>query len=133
MHNEADVLETAEIVVARMPVGFRYNAVGLEADRRCSYVPVSDPRFPYNHGLKAAPGAEVTGCLIGEILKEMGLLTDEIASYQGPIGMVLEEVMSLHGEFTPRAQGMLMFLQRRQDNGATWREALDEGHARFSI
>lgn len=130
MFTEADVLETAEIVVARMPVGFRYND---DNGGSCAYVPTSDPRCPISYLSRVSSGANVTGCLIGEILKELGLLTDDIALYGGIFADVLDDYDDLRKELSPRAQDVMVFMQVRQDNGQTWRECLDAAYSKIGV
>jgi hypothetical protein len=130
MFTDADVLETAEIVVARMPPGFRYSDDNGGA---CAYVPSTDPRFPLSPLTTVAPGANKTGCLIGEILKELGLLTDDIARYGGVFHNVLEDSDDLRAELSPRAQELMTFMQVRQDNGQTWREVLDAAYTEVGV
>ena len=96
---------------------FRYST---EEDRfACFYVPISDPRFPLNlfDGTEIAPGAAITGCFVGEILKRTGYLTDKIAGSQ--LGITSESL-----DATQEALTFLASLQTQQDDASTWGDSL---------
>ncbi len=87
----------------------------------CRYVPASDPRFPKTADhVVIAEGSAVTGCLVGEILDALGLLSDEIAKSLRSITFILrpEDLCTPSGDF-------LIILQRLQDDGLSWGEAFD--------
>lgn len=119
------VRASARKIVDRQGADFAYapeNAT-VVGSARCAYVRSSDPRFPYP-GETAASGARITGCLVGEILTDLGLMTDRIArSSTGIEGLVLA------GQFESVAVVYLSVLQGRQDRGRTWGEALAEAEA----
>jgi hypothetical protein len=113
-------LAAAERVRDRRPDGFAYN--GPDGDAACFYVPSTDPRFPGTYGDQPLPPAAAEcGCLVGETLAELGLLTDGIAQSQLAIG-ALADLGELDAE--PDAVRFLTLLQSWQDNGTPWNEAI---------
>ncbi len=112
-------LAAAERVRDRAPAGFVYST-GYE---ECYYVPSTDPRFPRYEGLDNAipPAAEHCGCLVGETLTELGLMTDTIAGSRASIG-ALADTGELDAE--PDAVRFLGLLQSWQDGGAPWDDAI---------
>lgn len=117
----AKALELAEAVVAERGADFRYCQSGSET--ACAYVPLADPRFPWKV-TEAAIGAKVTGCMVGEILKRADLLTDEVASsVSGIAGLVAGGAVPA----TAQATRFLNAVQRAQDYGREWGEAVAEG------
>lgn len=111
-----DTVAAAERVVARMPEGFRYTTPAAEA--HCFYVASSDPRFP---GLRPDKWQYECGCIVGEVLAELGLLTDQIASSALAIGALVDEG-ALNADTD--ATRFLALLQTWQDGGETWAAAL---------
>lgn len=90
----------------------------------CFYVPSTDPRFPGDVGvpdLPLPPHVSECGCLVGETLTELGLMTDAIASSRIAIG-ALADMGELDAE--PDAVRFLALLQSWQDGGAPWDEAI---------
>lgn len=117
----AKALELAEAVVAERGADFRYCQYGSET--ACAYVPLADPRFPWKV-TDAAVGARVTGCMVGEILKRADLLTDEVASsVSGISGLVVIDAVPA----TAKATAFLTAVQRAQDYGKEWGEAVAAG------
>ncbi len=112
-------LDAAQRVLDRFPAGFVYST-GYE---ECYYVPSTDPRFPRYEGLDNSlpPAAESCGCLVGETLTELGLMTDTIAGSRAAIGS-LADTGELDAE--PDAVRFLGLLQSWQDGGAPWNDAI---------
>lgn len=91
----------------------------------CAYVPSTDERFPYRKDLATGASRE-TGCLVGEILKELGALTDTVAQSTDPIDSLVRQ-----GDVpaTSEARTFLRELQSAQDRASTWGDALDTAEA----
>ncbi len=84
-------------------------------------MPRTDPRFPAYAPAPLPPHADECGCLVGETLAELGLLTDAIASSRLAIS-ALADLGELDAE--PDAVRFLALMQSWQDGGAPWDEAL---------
>lgn len=118
-------LALAEEIVAERGSGFVYNPGG-EGD--CFYVPTADPRLGDKRMIEAPFGGEVTGCLVGEIISRAGLMTDEIAESVMDVPELIErEYLSVDGE---RVEAFLRTLQVRQDDGASWGDALADAKSK---
>lgn len=116
-------IEHAEAIVAERGADFVYNPGG---NGICTYVPRSDPRCPVSKIIgdrKVAKGADICGCLVGEIITRAGLMTDVIASYRGGVRSLVSEEGLL--DVSDTAETFLYDLQRTQDRGANWGDALE--------
>lgn len=110
----------AEEVVAERGEDFVYNPKD-GTYRMCAYVSQEDERYPQYSN--QAIGSAVTGCLVGEILKRAGLLTDYIAGCSTSIGSLITDTNKVVVENEETRQ-FLSTLQIEQDLGASWGIAL---------
>lgn len=118
--NYEEALAHAEAVVVERGADFVYNPDGAGT---CSYVPQSHPLFPSVDGV--AEGAEVTGCLVGEILKRADLLDDYVAGATDSITtLVTRNKVNVEGGAHGKTRLFLSSLQTRQDAGQSWGDAL---------
>lgn len=114
--------ETAHAAAQRAVAAMGPEFVYANGDGRCAYVRTDDPRFPVRRNDIPATGADKTPCLVGRILDDVGLLTDEIAgSIEGVNRLVEKGLLHVH----PQALRFLSCLQGWQDSGATWGKALE--------
>ncbi len=118
-----DAVRYAKEVIAERGEDFVYNPFGQNS---CAYVPRSDERFPAERSKHVAEGSAVTGCLVGEIFKRAGLLTDEIAkaamSVRSLVGSgYLPDHLVDNSE--DRLIEFLSILQGSQDDGEPWGNA----------
>jgi len=96
---------------------FVYNPINIGG--RCAYVPITDPRFPESAKTDAAPGAQTSPCLVGEIfLRTDGLTDAQASSTQG--------VATTFPDLDRNTTAFLRALQGAQDSGASWSQALAE-------
>ncbi len=118
-----EVRSLAAEVVADRGATFRY-ATPAESEKgaACAYVPTTDPRCPITKRPVVAQGASVTGCLVGEIFKRAGVLTDDIATRTTAIrGLIHNLHLVKVGTYVER---YLSALQRGQDTGSQWGQCL---------
>lgn len=106
------VVKSASRVINQYGLDYNYREVNQKemelGDTGCKYRPYAKGR---------------PGCLVGELLKNLGLPTPE----ETAIGVVTQapEDYGLAGyEFLDEASTFLNHLQGRQDTGASWGEAL---------
>jgi hypothetical protein len=116
-------------VVAERGRDFRYIDKGTAASSgACLYAPITHPAIAgkIERGIyrvdKLPTAAQTTGCIVGEVLKRTGRLTNRVASAQANIGALIGS-----GEVsaTDEVKRFLNRAQLDQDNGSTWGEALD--------
>ncbi len=95
-----------------------------EGDGICKYVSTDHPWFvgPLG-GAKMAEGADESGCFVGEIFAQLGLMTPEIAQFSGDVNAL----PGVGKTFTPEARTFLYYLQRYQDRGGSWFDAFEYG------
>jgi hypothetical protein len=68
-----------------------------------------------------------SGCMIGELLKDEGLLTDAIKHDFGMVGFLVEQsYLSVDSDETTR---YLEVMQHAQDHGSTWQEAYNQAES----
>jgi hypothetical protein len=117
----------AKECVAERGENFVYNS-DATCVTGCFYVPLADDRCPPIREGDPLPKTYKddpkykTGCLIGEILKRGGYLTDEIASNRhGITDLIVRDLVDVESS---TVRMYLSTLQNNQDNGLTWGEAL---------
>ncbi len=114
------VIKAAKEVVSARGYDFTYG----DGYSYCAYVPGTDPRHPGQQ--RAHPlllTVQECGCVVGEILKSLGLLTDEIASSTDTISSLIEKG---YVDATADASKFLQDIQKMQDQGSPWGVALGE-------
>jgi hypothetical protein len=129
MKSIEEVRAAAAEVVAERGAGFRYTD-GNGAS--CMYVKGTDPRAPI--GMQdPAIGAAVTGCLVGEILNRLDMLTDRVAGSLTSI-VALAQTDALPGwtDQSPEVR-YLATLQHEQDWGLSWGDALATAERRLGM
>lgn len=86
------VTAAAERVLDRFGREYIYNPKG---EGSCAYVPTTDSRYPtlYRAWEEIDPvgptSADKSGCFVGEILSDLGLMTDEIAGSTKSVSDIL--------------------------------------------
>lgn len=130
-------------VVAEFGADYEYQNTGS-----CFYVPVGDPNFPPVsdvvsptcgcHGCKGVrDGSSWTnaqlrsGCLVGEALKRVGLLTPELASYGNSISAFAEEKGL--PTVTGHALNYLQSIQLKQDSGEAWGQCVERADGLYGL
>ncbi len=111
-------IRTTKEVIAERGEDFVYNP----KRGACAYVPRSHPDFAFIDfgGARVATGADVTGCLVGEIFTKLGVMTSEIARS----GLITEAIFDRGIVLaTGEAQEFLSSLQAYQDVSYSWGEA----------
>lgn len=116
------VFASALRVITKMGPDFVYSPGG---NTGCIYVPKTDPRATlFVAQNKGDCGRDECGCMIGEILEDLGLMTDEIASCGGSIAILFKSGWL---EATEEAALLMTMIQSSQDFGSTWGEAFLAG------
>lgn len=123
----AEAVAAAEAEIAERGADFTYNPGGGSL---CTYVPVTDGRNPLNNtadmSARIPAAAQVTGCLVGQILTRTGRMTDIIANSPANVHSLVTDRQLVA---TPKTDLFLYSLQRHQDDGATDGDALQYAKA----
>lgn len=127
----SEAVAAAEAEIAERGSDFTYNPGG---GSQCTYVPVTDGRNPLNNtagmSVRIPAAAQVTGCLVGQIITRTNRMKDTIANSRTNVnGLVINGLLVT----TPEARLFLHSLQRFQDAGSTWGDALQDAKARTEL
>lgn len=119
----------ARAAIAEHGEDFTYHAPVLGSSAPCYYVPTTDPRCPMR-GAEPSENQARSGCIVGEILRHHGLLTDDVAESEHSVRVLVNLGLVVADD---RTTGFLGVLQVGQDGGRPWGEALAEALADVEV
>ncbi len=126
-----EAIETVTQIVNEKPEGFTYQST--TEWKSCAYVPIKEAiKAGFEYGADSASEDDVrltTGCLVGEMLNRLDFPMEKIAGCNSGVnGFNFKLALdSADYEITHAAQVFLSSVQAQQDDGNTWKEALDYG------
>lgn len=118
------IREVMAQAVAERGADFVYNPGGVES---CYYTSMLLDRHAPHQTLDADDPRSKTGCLIGEVMRRLGIPVDALARIQGGVSSLAIQLQDrgLAAMDTPVII-CLSSAQSTQDNGSTWGAALAE-------